>query len=61
MKIYLAGSIRGGQEKIKDYKKIYEELIKYGEVLTPHVADLEKLDKIEELGIEKIYSNMLNG
>ena len=43
------------------YKKIYEELIKYGEVLTPHVADLEKLDKIEELGIEKIYSNMLNG
>lgn len=56
MKIYLAGSIRGGQEKIKDYKKIYEELIKYGEVLTPHVADLEKLDKIEELGIEKIYS-----
>ena len=61
MKIHLAGSIRGCQEKIKDYKKIYEELIKYGEVLTPHVADLEKLDKIEELGIEKIYSNMLNG
>ena len=61
MKIHLAGSIRGGQEKIKYYKKIYEELIKYGEVLTPHVADLEKLDKIEELGIEKIYSNMLNG
>ena len=55
MKIYLAGSIRGGQEKINDYKKICKILEKYGQVLTPHVADNEKLDKVEEMNIEDIY------
>ena len=55
MKIYLAGSIRGGQEKINDYKKICKILEKYGQVLTPHVTDNEKLDKIEEMNIEDIY------
>ncbi|KKN95575.1 hypothetical protein LCGC14_0174440 [marine sediment metagenome] len=38
MKIYFAGSIRGGKEKKKDYKRIIYELSKFGEVLTEHIG-----------------------
>jgi hypothetical protein len=39
MKIYFAGSIRGGREDVKLYQEIIQHLEKYGEVLTEHVAD----------------------
>lgn len=39
MKIYFAGSIRGGREDVEIYNKIIERLKKYGEVLTEHVGD----------------------
>lgn len=39
MKIYFAGSIRGGREDIGLYAQIIKMLQKYGEVLTEHVAD----------------------
>lgn len=39
MKIYFAGSIRGGREKVEDYKKIISILSGYGEVLTEHIGD----------------------
>lgn len=39
MKIYFAGSIRGGREDVPLYLEIVKELKKYGEVLTEHVAD----------------------
>ena len=39
MKIYFAGSIRGGREDIEIYKQIIQHLKRYGEVLTEHVGD----------------------
>lgn len=39
MKIYFAGSIRGGREDVEIYADIIILLQKYGEVLTEHVAD----------------------
>jgi len=39
MKIYFAGSIRGGREDVSLYAEIIKYLGKYGEVLTEHVAD----------------------
>ena len=39
MKIYFAGSIRGGRDDVGLYKKIIQLLREYGEVLTEHIAD----------------------
>ncbi len=39
MKIYFAGSIRGGREDASLYAEIIEYLKNYGEVLTEHVGD----------------------
>jgi hypothetical protein len=39
LKIYFAGSIRGGRDDAAFYLKIIHELKKYGEVLTEHVGD----------------------
>ena len=44
MKIYFAGSIRGGRDEEENYLKIIKHLAKYGDVLTEHVGlkDIEK-------------------
>ena len=44
MKIYFAGSIRGGRDEEENYLKIIKHLAKYGDVLTEHVClkDIEK-------------------
>ena len=39
MKIYFAGSIRGGRDDAELYSKIIEFLKNYGEVLTEHIGD----------------------
>ena len=39
LKIYFAGSIRGGREDAELYQKIIDQLRQYGEVLTEHVGD----------------------
>lgn len=44
MKIYFAGSIRGGREDAALYLKIIEYLKNFGEVLTEHVGDQELTD-----------------
>lgn len=56
MKIYFAGSIRGGREKVEDYKKIIKILSEYGTVLTEHIAD-ETILSVGEKHItdEEIY------
>ena len=41
MKIYFAGSIRGGRGDANLYKQIIELLGEYGEVLTEHIGDEE--------------------
>ncbi|MED4051019.1 nucleoside 2-deoxyribosyltransferase [Priestia megaterium] len=39
MKIYFAGSIRGGRQDVERYQEIISFLKSYGEVLTEHVGD----------------------
>ena len=40
MKIYFAGSIRGGREDRFWYQEIVAELRQYGDVLTEHIGDV---------------------
>ena len=40
MKIYFAGAIRGGRDKVYDYVEIINCLEEYGEVLTKHIGDV---------------------
>ena len=49
MKIYFAGSIRGGRDDFALYFAIIEQLKDYGEVLTEHVGDAD-LQAIGESG-----------
>ena len=48
MKIYFAGSIRGGRDDAEIYYQIIEFLREYGEILTEHVGkkDLIFLNKL---------------
>ncbi|WP_372950732.1 nucleoside 2-deoxyribosyltransferase [Mariniphaga sp.] len=46
MKIYFAGSIRGGREDAALYSQIIEYLKNFGEVLTEHIGD----SSLTELG-----------
>ena len=56
LKIYFAGSIRGGREHIGFYREIIEYLRQYGEVLTEHVGDNKLSEEGEKgLGDESIY------
>ena len=56
LKIYFAGSIRGGREHIDFYREIIEYLRQYGEVLTEHIGDNKLSEEGEKgLGDESIY------
>lgn len=46
MKIYFAGSIRGGRDDKDLYLQLIQHLTRYGEVLTEHVGD----EKLTDLG-----------
>ena len=41
MKIYFAGSIRGGREDAALYNELIKHLTKFGEVLTEHIGELK--------------------
>ncbi len=56
MKIYFAGSIRGGREDAALYLKIIDYLKTFGEVLTEHVGDL----KLTELGDDGIIDQYIH-
>lgn len=60
MKIYFAGSIRGGRDDQDLYKQIIALLSSYGDVLTEHVGDAS-LTSMGEGGMtdEKIYERDL--
>ena len=47
LRIYFAGSIRGGRDDVQLYVRIIRLLLKYGTVLTEHVAD----PKLEAVGM----------
>lgn len=55
MKIYFAGSIRGGRSFAGEYERIVARLRSYGTVLTEHVADLEQDDRGGTLSDREIY------
>ena len=59
MKIYFAGSIRGGREDAPLYFEIVSLLARYGTVLTEHVADSELDVMGEELSDEQILDRDL--
>jgi len=57
MKIYFAGSIRGGRDDKESYKKIIDWLRKYGSVLTEHIGlDSLTSDGQTQFSEEKIYN-----
>ena len=49
MKIYFAGSIRGGREDQELYFSIIRELTNYGTVLTEHIGNKELTSKGEHI------------
>ena len=56
MKIYFAGSIRGGRHDIEIYKQIIEHLKKHGKVLTEHVGKIT-YSMLSEIEKEKIIKD----
>jgi len=42
MKIYFAGSIRGGRQDVTLYSEIIDLLQQYGQVLTEHVGEVDR-------------------
>jgi len=58
MKIYISGSIYGGQEKIETYKILIEELEKFGIVYDKQIADPEVIDKEVFQNDEDIFLNL---
>jgi len=55
MKIYFAGSIRGGRDDQEDYLRIIEMLKDFGEVLTEHIGDKSLSSGGEDLSSSEIY------
>jgi len=60
MKIYFAGSIRGGREKQQDYFEIIKFCGQFGEVLTEHVGDSNLKVNGEQKTDEYIYLRDVN-
>jgi Nucleoside 2-deoxyribosyltransferase. len=59
MKIYFAGSIRGGREDAALYFEIVSSLARYGTVLTEHVGDSELSINGDELSDREIHDRDL--
>jgi|ERR1043166_864386 hypothetical protein len=59
MRIYFAGSIRGGRDDAALYHEIVELLRKYGDILTEHVADTELGILGQDIGDQKIHDRDL--
>ncbi len=61
LKIYFAGSIRGGRDDDGIYIKLIQALLKHGEVLTEHVGDESLTDLGEsQLSDPQIYIRDMN-
>lgn len=59
MRIYFAGSIRGGRDDWTIYKEIVASLSKYGTVLTEHIGESELSIKGEDLPDREIHDRDL--
>ena len=60
MKIYVSGSMYGGQQKIDTYKKLVDKLEEYGEVLTKQIADPKAIENEKYQKDEDIYNDLEN-
>ncbi len=60
MKIYVSGSMYGGQQKIDIYKKLIDKLENYGEVLTKQIADPKAIENEKYQKDEDIYKDLEN-
>jgi len=60
MKIYFAGSIRGGRQDAALYYEIVQQLKAYGEVFTEHVGDTELGLLGQDIGDRKIHDRDLD-
>ena len=56
MKIYFAGSIRGGRDDVEIYSRIIKILNGYGEVLTEHLGEKE----LTEVGESTLSDNQIH-
>lgn len=57
MKVYFAGSIRSGRQKVYDYQKMVNRFEENGHnVLTKHVADPNLTVQGENIPFEELYS-----
>lgn len=60
MKIYFAGSIRGGRDDQDLYLRLIDHLKKYGEVLTEHVGDRNLTSYGETISDPEIHDRDMN-
>lgn len=60
IKIYFAGSIRGGREDKILYSQIIENLKKYGTILTEHIGDQNLNESGENFSDKFIYERDLS-
>ena len=58
MKIYFSGSIYGGRQKLDTYKKLINELKKYGEVLNEEIADDDILINEQKSTDYEVFENL---
>ena len=58
MKIYFSGSIYGGRQKLDTYKKLINELKKYGEVLNEEVASDDVIINEKDVPDNQIFENL---
>ncbi len=59
MKIYFAGSIRGGRQDAALYYEIVQQLQNYGEVFTEHIGNAELTERGEDIGDRYIHDRDL--
>ena len=60
MKIYFAGSVRGGREKRKEFEMIIGRLKEYGRVLTEHISEPEEEKFVYHQTDREIYEQDIN-
>lgn len=59
MKIYFAGSIRGGRQDSAIYQEIIQELGRFGQVLTEHIGQANLSNQGESLPFSQIFQRDL--
>ena len=59
MNIYFSGSIYGGRQKLEAYKKLINELKKYGNVLDEEVGDNDVIANEKYISDNDIFENLV--